>query len=119
MKIAIDLDGTAWKWQKEFIEIVKAFKSLGHEVGILTAHTPDFIEKDLKLWEHRGFPRADFYICKPKAETFIGEFKRQAIIENNINILFDDFGGNNPDIEKTFFENETGCLVMKVIGKEK
>ena len=35
-----------------------------------------------------------------------------------IDYLFDDFGGNNLDIEKTFFEEEIDTVVFKVIPGE-
>ncbi len=121
MKIAIDLDGTAWLHREFFKELVMAFKFMGHEVGILTAHSLDFEEKDIKLWLARGFLKPDFYIAKPDRKSHIGEFKRNAIKEHNIDVLFDDFGGNNPAIEKTFlekFDTTCGPLILKVIGGE-
>ena len=44
LKIAIDLDGTAWKHTYFFSEFCQAMVKRGHQVGILTAHSPDFAD---------------------------------------------------------------------------
>lgn len=121
MNIAIDLDGTAWKHTEFFVELCKGFKSRGHTIGILTAHNDATCRyTDLAMWAMKGFPHPDFYIARigEECHIFIGEWKRKMIIENNIDVLFDDFGGNNPDIESTFLEKESGAIILKVIGKE-
>lgn len=122
MKIAVDLDGTAWKHKKFFSEFVHAMKDRGHTIGILTAHFSEiYAPRDLNLWREYGFPEPDFYIARDgeeEHEMLIGEWKRKMVRLHGIDVLFDDFGGNNPDIENTFFEDWIDCLVLKVIGDE-
>ena len=60
MKVSFDLDDTAWKYRAFFSALAWALKSQGHEVGILTGHGDHLREADLRLWEARGFPPADF-----------------------------------------------------------
>ena len=83
MKIAIDLDGTAWKHRKFFSELAYAMQSKGHQVGILTAHYDEtFREPDLRLWIARGFPEPDFYIARRGEEEHnmhIGEWKNKMV----------------------------------------
>lgn len=120
MRIAIDLDGTAWLHREFFKSFTKAMKKDGHEIGILTAHSHDYRNKDLDLWAKRGFPAPDFYISMGDEFELIGEFKRWAVDYHRIDVLFDDFGGNNPDIEKSFMDKgELDFLVFKVIPGEK
>lgn len=121
LKIAIDLDGTAWKHTYFFSEFCQAMVKRGHQVGILTAHSPDFADSDYDLWKKRGFPEPSFYICNSDKE-WIGNLKRKEMIKNHIDVLFDDFGGNNTAIEDTFFStgeiNTDKVLILKVIGSE-
>ena len=122
MKIAVDLDGTAWKHRKFFKEFILGMKARGHIIGILTAHYYEtYAAPDLNLWTRRGFPEPDFYIAKKGEDEhnmLTGEWKRKMIKLHGIDVLFDDFGGNNPDIENTFFDEDIDCLVFKVIGDE-
>ena len=50
LRIAIDLDGTAWKHSKFFKEFVWAMMRIGHEIIVLTATTKTE-EYNLFLWE--------------------------------------------------------------------
>ena len=123
MKIAIDLDGTAWKHREFFREFVLAMKTRGHEIGILTAHYYEtYLDPDLKLWKLRGFPKPDFYIARKGEDEhrmLIGDWKRKSVLEFEIDVLFDDFGGNNPDIEQSFLRTGIdNLLVFKVIPGE-
>lgn len=114
MKIAIDLDDTAWKYQDLFVGITTGLKETGHTVGILTAHSTRLRKNDLKLWKDRGFPNPDFYIAKLDPSEPIGPWKARMMKRHKIDVLFDDFGENNPAIERDFFEN---CDPDKVILK--
>lgn len=121
MRIAIDLDGTAWKYRGIFKSLIPVLRHAGHKVGILTAHSPDLEEKDYELWFARLNDIPDFYYSKPDPAQLIGEFKANAMVEYDIDILIDDFGGNNPDIEKTFFEfmkDRNDKIILKVVGNE-
>ena len=118
LRIAIDLDGTAWKHSKFFKEFVWAMMRIGHEIIVLTATTKTE-EYNLFLWEAKmGYPYIDFYISKGNTKQLIGEGKRDMCKKYEIDHLFDDFGGNNLDIEKTFFEEEIDTVVFKVIPGE-
>lgn len=119
MRIAIDLDGTAWKHREFFKEFCWAMSDRNHDIYILTAHSPDYQLKDLELWNSRGFPPPALYLCKQDPQQLIGDFKRKAIKEHQIDILFDDFGGNNPAIENTFMsDQELDFIVFKVYPGE-
>lgn len=91
-KIAIDLDGTAWKYREEFKILISMLKMGGASVGILTAHINLEIP-DLNLWKARGFPEIDFYFSKhPGEEGFpIEQWKIEQCKKYGINFLFDDF----------------------------
>jgi hypothetical protein len=56
MRIAFDLDGTAWKFPFLFSEIARGLKSRGHEIGILTAHTEDLKRGIENVGLLEGFP---------------------------------------------------------------
>lgn len=62
MKVSFDLDDTAWKYRNFFSTLAWALKRDGHQVGILTGHDDAIREEDLRLWEARGFPPADFLL---------------------------------------------------------
>jgi hypothetical protein len=74
MRVSFDLDDTAWKYRRFFAVLAWALKRDGHEIGILTGHEDghrnadgeregtDVREADLRLWEARGFPPADFLL---------------------------------------------------------
>ena len=103
MRIAIDLDGTAWSHKPLFISICKGLVSNGHEIGILTAHNKNLTEADLHLWKARGFPPAHFYLCKDDHESSIPtrEWKMSMMKKHKIDYLFDDFDSyNNMEIIK-------------------
>ena len=100
MKIAIDLDGTAWKYPNYFRDLIKNMRLLGHEVGILTAHTKRIEGADKRLLKARGFSEIDFFINKTDAEKNIPskEWKVKKCKEHNISILFDDFDTDLPQV---------------------
>ena len=96
--ISFDLDGTAWKYRREFSALAHILKSSGHKVGILTAHNENLMEADIRLWKARGFPDADFYICRSSAyrenryaSMGTGRWKSEMLLEHNIDIHFEDF----------------------------
>lgn len=92
MKIAIDLDGTAWSYPSFFAELMRALQARGHKVGILTAHNWKLQEPDLHLFRARGFPTPDFYLAKTAEEAGIPsrEWKPKVMQEQGIDWLFDD-----------------------------
>lgn len=98
MRIAIDLDGTAWKHRQFFSDIVKGLQAAGHKVGILTAHNWALQEADLKLFQARGFNKPDFYYAKTAEEAGIPSrtWKLTQMKKHEIDFLFDDF-----DTDKT------------------
>lgn len=98
MKVAIDLDGTAWKYQDYFRDLIKNLRELGHTVGILTAHTKDIEEADKRLLKARGFSDIDFFINKPDPNTLSKQWKIKKCEEEGIDILFDDFDTDLPQV---------------------
>lgn len=122
MKIAIDLDGTAWDkdYREFFTEFCHAMKKQGHRVGILTAHNCKLKVADLKLWSARGFPEPDFYICKTdveKSELKLTEgnnglWKARMVRLHRIDYLFDDMDGNETYIK--YFEKEFPKKLFRV-----
>lgn len=91
MKISFDLDGTAWKYRKEFSALAHILKVSGHEVGILTAHSPDLKDRDIELWLARGFPTPNFYICKEDKRYTDARYKAEAMDIYEIDLHFEDF----------------------------
>lgn len=103
LKISFDLDDTAWKYRTFFRALAHALKAQGHQVGILTGHGDAIRDADLRLWEARGFPPADFLL---NADDIIragiqwhGAPQRQAKLalatREGIHAHFDDFGNLN------------------------
>lgn len=101
MKIAIDFDGVVNK-HKSFIKDLWLSLVDHNLIGILTAHPPEDKFEDERWLRDNGFPTPDFYIGMPTYEKKIGSWKRRMVREHGIEVLIDDFGGNNPDIEKSF-----------------
>lgn len=102
MKIAFDLDDTAWQYRTFFRDLAHGMKARGHQVGILTAHDDSIREADLRLWEARGFPPADFLYnnsSNPGPQGYSHrDWKQEVCRRNGIDVLFDDFaqGPNGP-----------------------
>ena len=107
MKIAIDLDGTAWYHERFFWSFVRAMQSEGHLVGILTSHGEEMKKYDLDLWEARMFPRPDFYICKSQEDKDRlkptkgnnGTWKAEQVTKHRIAYLIGDLDGNEDYVE--------------------
>lgn len=97
MKIAFDLDGTAWKYPDLFIEIAWGLKNRGHQVGILTRHNEknDHAE-DIFKWTMRGYPPPDFYHGQTKEDNAVPVriWKAAMVAKYNIDYLFDDFASD-------------------------
>ncbi len=91
MKFAIDLDGTAWKYRRLFITLMRALQQSGHQVGILTAHSPALEREDRRLLLARGFPVPDFFINKQEPTEPCKPWKERMVQEHDIDCLFDDF----------------------------
>jgi len=96
MKLSLDLDGTVWKYPKWFSWLAKQHQASGWEVGILTAHSENIKDADLKLLQARCGFTPDFFICKDEntwtgEDTSDGYWKARMVLENDINIHYDDF----------------------------
>jgi len=93
MKVAIDLDGTAWSYPAVFSDIMEAMQKSGHQVGILTAHNVRSKDSDIDLFKRRGLPNPDFYIAKESEESGIKPrvWKPAMMKKHNIDMLWDDF----------------------------
>lgn len=76
MKVSFDLDGTAWKYRRFFIELALALKVSGHEVGVITSHSNDLRAADQRLWAARGFPPPSFFYNAADMESTPGEHWR-------------------------------------------
>lgn len=119
MKIAVDLDGTAFKHSTRLKNLINALYFYGFSVGIITAHPPEDVEKDLEKWFALGFPYPSFLLYMPIEEKFIGTWKRKVMEENHIDIIIDDFGGDNQLIKNSFFgESPPKFLVLQVFPGE-
>jgi len=122
VKIAIDLDGTAWFHREFFKDFVNAMQFFGHEIGILTSHNCNLKTKDLELWKQGGFPEPDFYICKTDDEKKElketpgnnGTWKARMVREYSIDYLFDDLDGNEQYID--YFTKECPYTLFRVFG---
>jgi hypothetical protein len=92
VKIAIDLDGTAWAYPSFFAELMRALQARGHQIGILTSHHESLREADLRLFAARGFPTPSFYYAKRSDEAGLpaAEWKPAAMRRHHIEWLFDD-----------------------------
>ena len=103
MKIAIDLDGTAWFHRAFFVSFVHAMQAYeGHCVGILTSHGEHLKNQDLDLWNAHGFSPPDFYISKSQeakdrlkgTKGNNGVWKAEQVTEHQIDYLIGDLDGN-------------------------
>ena len=103
MKIAVDLDGTAWTHTRFFISFVIGMQMEGHCVGILTSHAEDMKKCDIDLWTSLGFPPPDFYIGKSQEdkdrlkphEGNNGIWKAEQVAKHKIDYLIGDLDGND------------------------
>ncbi len=91
MKFAIDLDGTAWKYRTLFAVLIRALQRDGHQVGILTAHSPELEREDRRLLAARGFSVPDFFINRQEPVETGRPWKERMVREHGIDCLFDDF----------------------------
>ena len=115
MRIGIDLDGCAFDLR--YTKIIELFLT-GNEIFIVSAHNKTYYEKDKKLWEHlyKVQPKEFHYL---EGYELVGEFKRRKCKELQLDILIDDFGGNNPKILETFLENGyPDTAVLMILGGE-
>jgi len=107
MKIAIDLDGTAWYHEDFFFDFVYVMQQEGNEIGILTSHGEDMKEDDLRKWRFMGLGKPDFYICKSHEDKDRlkltagnnGTWKAEKVTEHNIDYLMGDLDGNDVYVE--------------------
>lgn len=106
MKISIDYDGTMWSHMNFFRQLMISMKAAGHSVGCLTGHEPRIRDSDISLMLSRGFPEPDFWFGRtPEYVPFNGaKFKSAMILQEGIDIHFDDFDYNNPETERLFKE---------------
>jgi len=119
MKVAIDLDGVAFKHKKLILPLWRMMQEMGWEVGVLTAHMEDLIYVDIFKLKEMGYPDPDFFIHREPHEKLVGEFKRDAVKEFEIDILIDDFGGDNQGIKESYFkDNDSKCILLQVYPGE-
>ena len=87
-----------------FRQLMLTMQAAGHFVGCLTGHEPRIRESDIALMRSRGFPEPDFWFGRtPEYVPFNGaKFKSHIILQENIDIHFDDFDYNNPQTEAMF-----------------
>ena len=111
MRISFDLDGTAWKYRKEFSALAHLLKNSGHEIGILTAHSPALKFRDIELWLARGFPAPDFYYCNENKEP-VSQFKAGIMSKFFIDVHFEDFDAG--DYEDAFMKELTYGTVIRI-----
>lgn len=102
MKIAFGLDGTLWSYQNTFMKLQDLLQNSGHRVGILTTHTNEVREADLRLLNARGFSAFDFFICRtvkdnPEEEDS-ASWKLRMMAVHNIDLLFDDCDNGNENM---------------------
>lgn len=110
MRVSLDLDGTVWKYRKEFAWLFKIFKASGHEVGILTAHTDHIKDADLHLLQARCQIIPDFFICKDDntftdASESTGLWKARMVLEHDIHLHFDDFDIHKPERHEKYLKS--------------
>jgi hypothetical protein len=102
MKISLDLDGSVWSHKSFFRELMIAMQAAGHQVGILTAHRDIHRDADLFLLTAENFPMPDFFYCRPyKSHLTYAEFKAQTILNEGIDIAFDDCNFDGTEVEAT------------------
>lgn len=97
MKISIDLDGTLYAHREFFRVLMELFQSVGHCVGILTGHSAESEVQDRAKLLAIGC-KPDFYLGRTERYTALNGavFKREMIIEHNIDLHFDDNDYGNP-----------------------
>lgn len=110
MRVSLDLDGTVWKYRKEFAWLFRILKASGHEVGILTAHTDHIKDADLHLLQARCSIVPDFFICKDNktftdASESTGKWKARMVLERDIDLHFDDFDIHKPERHIKYLED--------------
>lgn len=104
MKIAIDMDGTLWQHMGFFRHFMKAMLATGHEVGIMTVHSPKIEERDLALLKSRKFPTPSFFLNtseRNKGESQ-GKWKARMMNKHSIDYLFDDFSYGDVKMKEEF-----------------
>ena len=104
MKISIDVDGTLKKHPEFFLTFMKTFINDGHEVGIMTGRGSDVNIWIEKMVSENIFPQPMFVLTSSlynndernmigkelNNEVIVGHFKARMMIEENIDIHFDD-----------------------------
>ena len=102
MKISLDLDGTILSHIGFFREFAKLYVASGHEVGILTAHRSNHRRADKLYLRSLSFPDPMFWIDRPYGSNEnYAEFKAKAIIENGIDLHFDDCDFGKREVESS------------------
>src|SRR6266566_4899474 len=106
MRIAVDLDGTILSFPDFFKEFFKAMQSTGNSVGILTRRPDEESKKMIEVLASMGI-KPDFYVGMPrgidKKNYPAGIFKGIACKDLEIDVLFDDFESDNPQMLADFF----------------
>lgn len=83
-------------------------QSQGHQVGILTGRPEADKDENLKLLAEYGI-KPDFFVGKPDDSGLEnGSFKAAVCTKLGIDVLFDDFEADNPQMLACFFaSNQT------------
>lgn len=102
MRISLDLDGTAWKYRLFFAALARALQASGHKVGVLTAHSEEIRDADLRLWWARGFPKPDFFYNAADIERsgVQGDLRTKKLafaLNVGIDCHIDDWDNRHPD----------------------
>lgn len=101
LKVGFDLDGTAWKFRAPLRELAHGLKLRGHQVGIITGHDDSIREADLRLWEARGYPKADFLLnASDREREGISDhgqrqWKGELCKRHGVTLHIDDWGTND------------------------
>lgn len=98
------MDGTLWQHMNFFRNFMQAMQNAGHEIGIMTVHSPKIENRDKDLMRKRKFPNPDFFLntaYRNEGESQ-GNWKARMVTEHQIDYLFDDFSYGDPKMKEEF-----------------
>lgn len=107
-KVAVDMDGMLLANVSFFLVFFSAMQAQGHQVGILTGRPESDKKENLKLLAGYGIT-PDFFVGKPDDPNLEnGSFKAAVCTKLGIDVLFDDFEADDPQMLACFFSaNQT------------
>lgn len=111
MVYAFDMDNCIVALPDFFKEFFNDLQHSNNEVGILTARPDSKQDETLKYLEKVGI-KPDFCISKPDKFEKIpnGIYKAVACNKMGINVLFDDFEGDDPKVQEEFYKYNTSTV---------